>query len=215
MSTNINYEAFMPQAERYFSRSSFGEPVFVGPQTVAFKDDRSGTSQVSVVSVGGGEVTPLTTYSERILTLKGSASSGRIVFGKDQDGNERQQVWTFASTDADPVQLTHAEDSIHEPGTLSKAGDYVVFRSNARDATTFDIVGMSLDGGDQEMWLEGGGQVTPVALAADGQRLLVVRVNGNMDTDLLLVTRDGDVSNLTPHEGELRVYDAAFNSTLR
>ncbi len=211
MPSPLDFQAFIPRAERYFSRSSFTEPVFIGPDTLAFKDDRSGTPQVSIVSLSSGETTPLTAYADRVMTLKGSAASGRIVFGKDRHGDERQQVWVFPSLSAEPLRLTHAATSIHEPGPLSKAGDYVVFRSNARDASTFDLVGIPLEGGEQETWLEAGGQVTPLDLAPDGQRLLVVRVNGNLDSDLLLVSRTGEVANLTPHTGEQWIQGAAFD----
>lgn len=198
------------RAEAYFGRPSFSAPVHVGQDTIAFLDDRSGTTQVSLLTVSTGDVTAKTTYGERVQTLKGSAKSGRILFGMDEGGNERQQLWTFnAGTDA--VRLTEALQSIHEPGCLSKDGNYVLLRSNARDESTFDVVGMSLDGGTQEMWLEGGGQVTPVDMHPDGDRALVVRVNGNLDADLLLVARDGSARNLTTHDGEQWINGATFD----
>jgi dipeptidyl aminopeptidase/acylaminoacyl peptidase len=203
----------MPLAERYFSRSSFGDPVVVGADLVAFLDDRSGTKQVSLLTLSTGEIRELTTSPERVLSLLSSVASGRIVFGMDQDGNERQQISVFNSVEGEPTRLTHAGESIHEPGTLSKAGDYVLYRSNARDETMFDIVGVSLDGGEQETWLEGGGQVTPVDMHADGERALIVRTNGNMDGDLLLVAKAGDVTNLTLHDDEQWMLGAAFDSS--
>lgn len=211
MNDTTAHDELVSRAEAYFGRPSHSAPVFIGESTVAFLDDRSGTTQVSTVDLGSGEVTPRTTYRERVQTLKGSPKSGRMLFGMDQGGNERQQLWTFGA-DGEPVRLTDAEASIHEPGCLSKTGDYVLFRSNARDESTFDIVGTSLDGGAQEMWLEGGGQVTPVDMHVDGERALVVRLNGNLDSDLLLVGRDGAARNLTAHEGEQWINGAAFDS---
>lgn len=205
------HDDLVTRAEAYFGRPSYSAPVFIGDTMVAFLDDRSGTTQVSTVDLATGVVTPRTDYRERVLTLKGSAASGRMLFGMDQGGNERQQLWTFGA-DGEPVRLTNADASIHEPGCLSKTGDYVLFRSNARDESTFDIAGMSLEGGAQEMWLENGGQVTPVDMHADGDRALVVRLNGNLDADLLLVGRDGTVRNLTEHEGEQWINGAAFDS---
>jgi dipeptidyl aminopeptidase/acylaminoacyl peptidase len=198
------------RAESYFGRSSFASPVYVGNETVAFLDDRSGTPQVSLLDVATGEISSKTSYAERVQTLKGNARSGRILFGMDQGGNERQQLWTFDER-GEAVRLTDASQAIHEPGCLSRGGDYVLFRSNARDESTFDVVGMSLDGGDQEIWLEDGGQVSPVDLHPDGARALVVRLNGNLDADLLLVSRDGSVRNLTEHDGEQWIHGATFD----
>ena len=199
------------RAEAYFGRPSYSSPVYAGNDTIAFLDDRSGTTQVSLLTVATGDVAEKTTYGERVQTIKGSAASGRILFGMDVGGNERQQLWTF-DAQGDAVRLTDALQSIHEPGCLSKAGDYVLFRSNARDESTFDVVGMSLDGGAQEAWLEDGGQVTPVDMHPDGNRALVVRLNGNLDSDLLLVSRDGTVRNLTEHEGEQWINGATFDA---
>jgi len=212
MTDSYPTSSFMSRAEAYFSRPSYSDPVVIDQDQVVFLDDRSGTKQVGLVSLSTGDVQELTTSSERVLSLKASAASGRIVFGMDQNGDERQQIWVFNSIKGIPSRLTHADASIHEPGVLSKSGDYVLFRSNARDETTFDIVGMALDGGQPDMWLEQGGQVTPVDLHADGERALVVRLNGNLDSDLLLVHRSGEVDNLTSHKGEQWLHGAAFDA---
>jgi dienelactone hydrolase/Tol biopolymer transport system component len=210
MTQTSDLAALKSRAETYFDRPSFAAPVFIGDDRIAVLDDRSGTPQVSVVTVSTGAVSNVTSYKERILTLKGSSRSGRILFGMDDGGNERQQLWTIPASGGDPVRLTHASDSIHEPGCLSTPGDYVLFRSNARDEATFDVRGMSLDGGEQVMWLQAGGQVMPVDVSEDSERVLVIRLNGNLDGDLLLVSRNGEQTNLTPHEGEQWVLGATF-----
>jgi dipeptidyl aminopeptidase/acylaminoacyl peptidase len=205
-----DFAGLKARAETYFDRPSFAAPVFVGENRIAMLDDRSGTPQVSTLALKSRAIDGVTTYTERILTLKGSFRSGRILFGMDVGGNERQQLWTLQANGVDPVRITQASDSIHEPGCLTKAGDYVLFRSNARDEATFDVLGMSLDGGDQDMWLQAGGQVMPVDISDDGQRALVIRLNGNMDGDLLLVSRSGETTNLTSHDGEQWVFGASF-----
>jgi dipeptidyl aminopeptidase/acylaminoacyl peptidase len=211
MTNGTTLQELRERAEAYFGRPSYASPLYIGESTIAFLDDRTGTPQVSLLDTSTGAVEQKTTFGERVLSLKGSARSGRILFGMDEGGNERQQLLTF-DVSGDVRRLTDALSSIHEPGALSKAGDYVLFRSNARDEKTFDIVGMSLDGGEQEMWLEDGGQVMPVDLHADGERALVVRLNGNLDSDLLLVRRDGSVQNLTEHKGEQWIHGASFDA---
>jgi dipeptidyl aminopeptidase/acylaminoacyl peptidase len=62
------------------------------------------------------------------------------------------------------------------------------------------------------MWLQDGGQVSPVDVSDDGLRALVIRLNGNMDGDLLLVSRSGEITNLTPHDDEQWVFGASFTS---
>ncbi len=210
MTKSYEIDALTRRATSYFDRPSFSAPVFVGEHRIAFLDDRSGTKQASVVDLQSGDLSSITTYQERLLTLKASATSGRIIFGMDTGGNERQQIFTSASIQDSPVRLTHNNDAIHDPGSVTKDGSYLLFRTNARDESTFDIMGMSTEGDEPEMWLQDGGQVTPVAINADGDRALVVRLNGNLDGDVLLVTKDGQVRNLTEHTGEQWVGNASF-----
>lgn len=200
---------FTALAENYFSRTSFSQPVFVDQDKVAFLDDRTGTKQVSVVTLSTGTVDPGTSYEEGLLSLLGSATSARIVFGMDLGGNERQQLWTMDTFGSTPKRLTHGDSSFYEPGTVARSGDAVIYRTNERDESTFDIVVLSFDGSAPETWLEDGGQVTPVDL--EGDRALVIRNNGNMDSDLVLVDRKGDVKNLTEHDDEQWLYGAAFD----
>lgn len=197
------------RAERYFTRTSFSQPVFIGEDRIALMDDRSGTNQLSVMIVSTGEMQLVTTYPERLLSLLGSAASGRIVFGMDLGGNERQQLWSVGIPGDEPKRLTTSESSFYEPGAISRSGDAVIYRTNERDESTFDIVVQNLESGEEETWLKNGGQVTPVDIVRN--RALVIRNNGNMDADLLLVTRDGETTVLTDHSGEQWVYGAALN----
>lgn len=211
MSQKFDHDALVARATAYFDRPSFSSPSWLGDDEIVFIDDRSGTKQASLLRVSTGEISPLTQYNERLLSLKTSPKAGRVVFGMDVSGNERQQVWTIASPGEEPLRLTTSDDAIHEPGAVAKDGAYVLMRSNARDEGTFDIVGVPTSGGELEMWMEEGGQVSPVDLHADGVRALVVRLNGNLDSDLLLLEKSGEVRNLTEHEGEQWVLGAAFD----
>ncbi len=209
MTSTTPNTSFATQAELYFSRTSISNPVFIGNDRVAYLDNSSGTKQLGILDIPSGEMTAVTAYGEGLLSLLGSAASGRVVFGMDLGGNERQQLSTIAHPGEQPTRLTTNDTAFYEPGVLSTAGDAVIYRSNERDEGTFDIMVTWLESGANETWLEDGGQVTAVAL--DGDRALVIRNNGNMDSDLLLVEREGAVRNLTDHDGEQWIFHAAFS----
>lgn len=208
MTMETTTESFIAGANRYFSLSSISNPVFIGDDRIAYLDNTSGTKQLGVLTLTDGAMQPVTSYGEGLLSLLGSTTTGRIVFGMDLGGNERQQLYTLSSPEEAPTRLTTQNMAFYEPGVISSAGDAVIYRSNERDEGTFDIMVSSLETGDAEIWLENGGQVNPVAL--QGNRALVIRNNGNMDCDLLLVERGGKARNLTEHDGEQWVYGAAF-----
>jgi dipeptidyl aminopeptidase/acylaminoacyl peptidase len=199
-------------AETYFSRRAFSEPVYIGDDLVACLDDATGTKQVSAIRVSTGEITPLTSYAQRMISVRGSKQSGRIVFGMDKDGDERQQLYVIDAIGAEPRRITHNDGAMHEPGPLSPSGEVILYRSNARDFAVFDVVALGTDGNEPEIWLEGGGQVSPVAIHPDGDSALVIRLNGNMDADLLHVRSDGSSLNLAPHETEQWIFDADFDA---
>lgn len=200
------------RASSYFDRPSFSSPSYLSNEVIAFLDDRSGTKQASVVDLNTLTITNVTEFTERLLSLKTSPGSGRIIYGIDTGGNERQQLYTLNRVGDDPVRLTHSDESIHDPGPMTSDGSYVLYRSNARDESTFDIVGVSTGGGEIDMWLQDGGQVQPVAISQDGSQAIIARINGNLDGDLLLVEQGKEAINLTPHEGEQWVSGASFSS---
>jgi dipeptidyl aminopeptidase/acylaminoacyl peptidase len=209
MTSITSTESYIKGAERYFARTSISNPVFIDTDMIAVLDNASGTKQLALLTLSTGERTPITAYGEGLISLLGSTTSGRIVFGMDLGGNERQQLYTLGSPEDEPVRLTSDDSAFHEPGVLSAAGDAVVYRSNSRDEGAWDILVSRLESGESETWLVDGGQVTAAAL--DGDSALVIRNNGNMDADLLLVERGGMARNLTEHEGEQWVLAAAFS----
>ena len=212
MTESYEIAALTRRATSYFDRPSFSVPSFLDDNHIVCLDDRTGTKQASVVDLTNKTIKPLTEFTERLLSLKASPASGRVIYGIDSGGNERQQIYTFASINGEATRLTHSDNSIHDPGPMTSDGSYVLFRSNARDEGTFDVVGMSTEGGEIDMWLQDGGQVQPVAVSKDGQRAIIARLNGNLDGDLLLVELGKDPVNLTLHEGEQWVGDASFST---
>ena len=212
MTESYATDALTRHAARYFDRPSFSSPSFLGPDDLLFLDDRSGTKQASIISITSAHEKRLTLYPERLISLKGSAASGRIVFGMDAGGNERQQIYTFADVGSAPVRLTHHDDRMHDPGPISKDGSYLLYRSNAREIGTFDILGVDLASGRVDTWLADGGQVVPVAIKADSSKALVIQMHGNMDGKLLLVEKTGAVRNLTMHASKQWITHAAFGA---
>ena len=210
MSESYAIEALTRRATRYFDRPSYSTPSYLSDTEIVFLDDRSGTKQASVIDLSTKTITSGTEFTERLQSLKASPKSGRVVYGIDSGGNERQQIFTIPTKGADPVRLTHDDNAIHDPGPMTPDGTYLLYRSNARDESTFDVLGVSTSGGDAEMWLQNGGQVQPVAISDDGTRALVVQLIGNLNGDLLLVERGKDPVNLTPHDGEQGLSSATF-----
>lgn len=204
-------ESLKTRAATYFDRPGLSNPVFISPDELAVLDDRSGRPQVSVTNIGDGDVRSLTKFDERVQTLLGSPS-GVAVFGVDRGGNERQQLWRVSANEGKPTQIVAKADRIHEPGYLSQDGEYLLYRSNAREEATFDVLGLNIQTRTEDIWLQGAGQAMPVDLTRDRSQALIIRLLSNMDAELLLVGSDGDSrTDLPPHDGECWILDAAFH----
>ncbi|HYJ12518.1 MAG TPA: S9 family peptidase [Thermomicrobiales bacterium] len=201
---------FKTRAATYFDRPSFSQPFVMPDGDLVILDDRSGVPQLSRLDLDSGEVLPITSFQERVLTLGGSRE-GTIVFGMDSGGDEKQQIWRLSPTDTTPVNVTNQPTAMHEPGPVTPDGRTVMVKSNARDESTFDIVAIDLDSGSINTLMKDAGTALPVALSSDGNLLLVVRTNVNLDADVWLIDRrNASARNLTSHEGEAWVLGAAF-----
>lgn len=214
MSQPHTYERFHDRARAYFDRPSLVMPVWRDANSLLVLDDRSGTMQVASVDPAAGTVTPVTAYPERVQSVKAHAASGTVLFGMDTGGNERQQLYRLA-LDNSVARLTTNDDAIFEPGCFSADGREVLVRSNQRDYGTFDIISIDTLTGDISMWLENGEQVTPLAMSPDGTSALIHKFRGNQDAALLLVSRDGTVTNLMPSTDEQAIVDASFEDNGR
>ncbi len=200
------------QSARYFDRPGFSMPVFLDSDRIALLDDRNGVPQVGVLQLSDGSVASVTSYDERVQTLLAAATTGQIVFGMDDGGNERQQIWRVGTSD-DADRLTNDSSAIHEPGAVSSDGRYVFFRSNARSDSTFDVERIDLRTGEREVLIQDAGQPSALDADQDGGRLLVVSLNGNLDADVLLLDcATGEVRNLTRHQGEAEIHGAKFSA---
>ncbi len=200
------------QSARFFDRAGFSMPVYVDAEHIAMLDDRNGVPQISLLDLADGSIDVLTSFDERIQTLLASTATGKIVFGMDDGGNERQQIWSLAIGEQ-PRRLTSDNTAIHEPGTLSKDGQFIVLRSNARTDSTFDVERIDLESGDRTILIRDAGQPSAFDLSLNGEKLIVVSLNANLDADILLLeTSSGEVRNLTAHQGEAEIHGACFSA---
>lgn len=196
-------------AADYFNRTSQSNPVFVDATTIAYLDDSSGTNQLFFHDLLISESRQVTDYTEGILSLTASAASGAVMFGIDQRGDERQQLYVLPNVTAKAIRITHDDTAFFEPGGLSSDGNHALYRTNSRDESTFDVAVIRIDGTSSKVWLENGGQVLPQDLSAYGA--LVIQSKGNPADDLILVSENGDTRNFTKHLAPHRVYYATFD----
>ncbi len=201
-------------AALYFDLPSATTPAWLSDGRLAFLWDATGVPQVWTVEDRGGSPRRLTDFRERIGALAASPDGSRLVFGMDAGGNERQQLWSLEPGSGDITALTADPESIHSFGAFTPDGRRFAFASNARDPRWFDILSVGLDdpGATPAPVLAGDALLTPLAVASDGQGILIRRANTNLDQDLLFLPSTGSEPRLlTSHEGEASIPAAALD----
>ena len=192
--------------ERYLTvRRAYGATLSPDGK-LAFLMDTTGTAQVWTLEEAGGWPTQRTFYDEPVSFASYSPARPELVFGMDEGGNERMQLYRL-DDDGAITELTGMPDAKHRWGGWSHDGDRFAFASNRREESVFDIYVQERDvtGEDAELVFEGEGWLTVGGWAPGDGRLLVSEAHSSFDQDLyVLDIESGERTHLTPHEGDVR-----------
>jgi dienelactone hydrolase len=190
-------------------------PVSTGPTVSAdgqwfyFISNRGRVPQAWAIPAAGGNPRCIYSARENVGLLAASPKGSRLLLSIDRGGNEHWQLLVRDGEGADPTvpvrALTRDPTRIYEPGAWRDERRFV-FASNHRDVRFFDAYEIdSVMGGEPRLLRQEDALVSVPAAGKD--RVLLLRANTNLDSDLILL--DGERETLlTPHSGELTVWSA-------
>jgi dipeptidyl aminopeptidase/acylaminoacyl peptidase len=192
--------------ERYLTvRSAYGASL--GPDgRLAFLLDTTGVAQVWTLDEPSGWPTQRTFYDEPVSFVTYSPERPELVFGMDEGGNERMQLYRL-DQDGSITNLTATPEAKHRWGGWDSEGDRFVFASNRRDESEFDVYvqGRTERGDDADLVYEGDGWYSVGGFSPDDDALLLREAHSNFDQDVYVLDLDsGERRHLTPHEGDVR-----------
>jgi len=196
--------------ERYLNvRSATGATL--GPEgQVAFRMDTTGTFQVWGIDEPGGWPEQRTFYEDSVSFASYSPERPELIFGKDEGGNERLQLFRLDS-DGQITALTDHPESKHRWGGWSRDGERFAFASNRRDEEVFDVYLQGRDDDEAQLIHEGDGWLSVGGWSPNDDRLLVSEAHSNFDQDVyVLDIESGEMDHLTPHEGDVRYGSAQW-----
>ncbi|MEF8783431.1 MAG: S9 family peptidase [Haloarculaceae archaeon] len=197
--------------ERYLTiRSAYGATI-APDGTVAFLLDTTGVGQVWTLDRSGAWPTQRTFYDEPVSFVTASPERPEFVFGMDEGGNERMQLHRL-DADGTVTDLTATPDAKHRWGGWSHDGDRFAFASNRREESVFDIYVQGRDetGADATLVHEGEGWLSVRGWSPDDDRLVVTEAHSSFDQDVYVLDVDGELTHLTPHEGDVRYLSAGW-----
>jgi len=193
--------------ERYLNVRSAGGAELGPNGRLFFLLDTTGTPQLWSVGGPGEWPTQHTFFDERVTFVDHSPEGAELVFGMDEGGNERAQLYRLDVPTGEITNLTRRPGAKHRWGGWRDDGERFAFASNRRDEATFDVYTQAHDavGGDAELVFDGDGWLSVAGWSPDGGRLLLAEAHSSFDQDLYtLDLASGDRRHLTPHEGDVR-----------
>ncbi|MXV61710.1 prolyl oligopeptidase family serine peptidase [Natronorubrum sp. JWXQ-INN-674] len=204
------------EIERYLNiRSAYGTSFGPDGDRLSFLMDTTGTAQVWTLEDPRSWPEQRTFYDERVTFASWSPERPELIFGMDEGGNERAQLFKLDGKTGKIENLTAMPDAKHRWGGWSHDGERFAFASNRRDESVFDIYVQDRDetGDEAELVYEGDGWLSLSGWSPDDSRLLVSQAYSNFDQDLYVLDLASDepgLEHLTPHEGDVRYQSASW-----
>ncbi|MFP8953919.1 S9 family peptidase [Natrialbaceae archaeon A-arb3/5] len=202
--------------ERYLNiRSAYSASFGPEGERLSFLMNTTGTPQIWTISEAHEWPEQRTFYDERITFASWSPERPELIFGMDEGGNERAQLFRLDAETGKIENLTAMPDAKHRWGGWSHDSDRFAFASNRRDESVFDIYVQNRDetGEDARLVYEGDGWLSLSGWSPDDSRLLVSQAYSNFDQDLYVLDLEADepeLEHLTPHEGDVRYGSASW-----
>lgn len=206
----------MYDIERYLNiRSAYGASFGPDGESLSFLMNTTGVPQVWTLEEPLSWPEQRTFTDEQVSFASWSPERPELIFGMDEGGNERAQLFRLdAETGAIENQTQHP-DAKHRWGGWSHDGEWFAFTSNRRDESVFDVYVQRRAAGDADgenstaretaspadatLVFEGDGWLTLAGWSPDDSKLLVSKAYSNFDQDLYvldLAQGDGEVADL-------------------
>ncbi|MFB6124591.1 MAG: alpha/beta fold hydrolase [Halanaeroarchaeum sp.] len=193
--------------ERYLNVRNAFAPSFGPDGELAFLMDTTGVPQVWGLDAPVEWPRQLTFTGERVAFAAFSPERPELIYGMDEGGNERLQLFRLAANGSAVTPLTRSPDAKHRWGGWRSDGEQFAFASNRRDESVFDVYVQDRDAVGEETRLvhEGDGWLSVAGWSPEDDRLLVHEAHSSFDHDLYVLAIDtGELRHLTPHEGSVR-----------
>lgn len=206
----------MRDIERYMNIQSAHGASLSQRGTLAFLMDTTQSPQVWTLDSPQAWPEQRTFTDERVTFCSFSPTREELVFGMDAGGNERQQLYLLdldseSASQGSVTNLTRTPDAKHMWGGWSHDGERFAFASNRRDTAVFDIYVQRRDetGEEGTRVCESEGLFLAGEFSPNDERLFVSESHSSFDQDLYVLdlsdgNGEGDLTHLTPHEGNVR-----------
>jgi len=191
--------------QEFLEVKAAGSPTFSPDASkVAYLSTTTGTTQVYLMSADGSDVEQLTDYPDNIAFARYSPTENKIIFGKNEGGNEKMQFLLLDVETQEVSDLTKSPDVRHDFGSWSRDGKSICFASTERNGTDFDVYVMDVATLEKKCIFDKGGWCGAAGFSPKGTYLIVGQRHSNFNNDAYLCNLEsGEIELITPHEGNV------------
>ncbi|MBI6546407.1 MAG: S9 family peptidase [Cyanobacteria bacterium NC_groundwater_1444_Ag_S-0.65um_54_12] len=206
-----NREPSYPIGQYLNIRGAAGGTFTPDSRAIIFSTNITGIAQLWRVSRTGGWPEQLTFFGDAVRGASRSPRGDWFLFGKDNGGDERQQLYLMRSDGSQLMALTQNPKVIHSFGAWSWDGKQLSYASNERNTAFFDVHVMDRATRQARRVVTHDGNNYPLAWARTGQSLVFTRVDTPSNQNLYwLDLTSGKERLLTPHQGNANYESVAF-----
>lgn len=202
-----------PTYEQYAAIRKYQPVLAFSPdgESIAYSTNISGQFNIWRQPSSGGYPRQLTlSGSKSVRDLKWSPDGSTMLFTADEHGDEYFRPYTISSAGGLPHVVSSEPDVRHYLGMGSAwapDGRSIAYAANDREPTDQDVIVRDLETGATRRLLAGDANYFAGSWSPDGQWLTAAKFNSNTDSDIYVLSRDGEsVRMVTPHEGQIEYY---------
>jgi dipeptidyl aminopeptidase/acylaminoacyl peptidase len=168
---------------------------------LAFSYNGSGTMQIHTLDAPQAWPQQRTFYPNRVRGLEYAPVGNRYVFGMDEGGDEKEQLYLSSDDGREVIALTDQPSVKHFWGCWNEDGSHIAFTATRDHPTDFDVYTMDLVTKEIRKVSSLGGYC--YVRAWRGNTLLVSQATENTNNNLYTVNLEtGEQRLLTPHDGK-------------
>ena len=186
---------------RFLSLPAATLPSYAADGRLYFLNDAAGSAQVWELPPGGGEARPRTTHRDAVSFVAGSPVDGSAVFGRDNAGDERLQLYALGES-GEARALTGEPATMFGWGAFAPDGKRVAVTANNRNVAHADPLAIDLATGAQTRLAEVEGPHALHCWHPDGTSVVVGAAPRTFESDLF--EAGARTARLTPHTGDWR-----------
>lgn len=197
--------------ERFIEVKHAMAPAYSEHGDLYFLCNITGTPQIWTQTSGAPWPRQITFFPDRVMSYSIS-SIGTFAIDADVGGTENAQIFLADSHGLNLKNIANDPSHMYRFGRFAPDGRRFSYSSNRRNGRDFDIYAYDVERDEHRLLVSSEHMNHAHTFTPDGRALVLSRSHTNLDNDLYLVDIDsGDLSHLTPHEGEAHYDDPVFS----